>query len=176
METPNSAETSDSGLLSVIVPAYNEEQVLPEFHSRLSTVLAGIGLEAEIIYVNDGSRDNTLEILRRLRSMDDHVTIIDLSRNFGNEVAMTAGFDHALGDAVIVIDADLQDPPELIPEMVRQWKAGYDMVYAQRTVREGGIGSQENNCVRFLSHHPVTDAGTNSRRYRRLSAAKQTSG
>lgn len=124
-------------LLSVIVPAYNEEQVLPEFHRRLREVLTGIDMRAEIIYVNDGSRDGTLDIIRGLQRSDDSVTLIDLSRNFGKEAAMTAGFDKAAGDAVVIIDADLQDPPELIPEMVRLWRTGLDMVYAQRTVRDG---------------------------------------
>jgi glycosyltransferase involved in cell wall biosynthesis len=123
--------------LSVIVPAYNEEQVLPEFHRRLSSVLAGIDMRTEIIYVNDGSSDGTLRVIRNLRDAAMNVTLVDLSRNFGKEAAMTAGFDLAAGDAVVVIDADLQDPPELIPDMVDEWRAGYDMVYAQRTERDG---------------------------------------
>lgn len=124
-------------LLSVIVPVYNEEQVLDEFHRRLSAVLQRLDMRSEIIYVNDGSRDGTLALVRRLRARDACVSLIDLSRNFGKEAAMTAGFDLAAGDAVVVIDADLQDPPELIPEMIRQWRAGHDMVYAQRSARDG---------------------------------------
>ena len=124
-------------LLSVIVPVYNEEEVLPEFHQRLSAVLKALAMRAEIIYVNDGSRDGTLNLVRSLKLADESITVVDLSRNFGKEAAMTAGFDLAEGDAVVIIDADLQDPPELIGEMVRQWEAGYDMVYAQRTMREG---------------------------------------
>ncbi len=124
-------------LLSVIVPAYNEEAVLPEFHRRLAEVLRTIDMHAEIIYINDGSQDATLDVIRRFKQTDDSVTLIDLSRNFGKEAAMTAGFDLAAGDAIVIIDADLQDPPELIADMVRHWRAGYDMVYAQRTVREG---------------------------------------
>jgi polyisoprenyl-phosphate glycosyltransferase len=123
--------------LSVIVPAYNEETVLPEFHRRLAAVLAGIPMRCEIVYVNDGSTDSTIEVIRKLRASDPNVTVVDLSRNFGKEAAMTAGFDLAAGDAVVVIDSDLQDPPELIPEMVEKWRAGFDMVYAQRTVRDG---------------------------------------
>lgn len=124
-------------LLSVIVPAYNEDEVLPEFHRRLANVVTSLGVRSEIIYVNDGSTDNTLQVIRELQASWPCVTVVDLSRNFGKEAAMTAGFDLAQGDAVVVIDADLQDPPELISEMVEKWQAGFDMVYAQRTVRDG---------------------------------------
>jgi polyisoprenyl-phosphate glycosyltransferase len=124
-------------LLSVIVPAYNEEQVLASFHDRLGAVLALLDMRAEIIYVNDGSGDGTAALIRRLRAGDARVALVDLSRNFGKEAAMTAGFDLAAGDAVVVIDADLQDPPEMIPEMVKLWRAGHDMVYAQRSERDG---------------------------------------
>jgi polyisoprenyl-phosphate glycosyltransferase len=127
----------DIVLLSIIVPAYNEEEVLPEFHTRLSAVLNKIGCESEVVYVNDGSTDRTLNIIDGLRQGDARVAVIDLSRNFGKEIAMTAGFDHAVGDAVVVIDADLQDPPELIPELYRYYQEGYDVVYAQRVSRVG---------------------------------------
>ena len=137
MESAKIGSTHSLQTLSVVVPAYNEQQVLPEFHRRLSDVLLGLDVISEIIYVNDGSKDATLDIIRGLKKDDQRVTLIDLSRNFGKEAAMTAGFDRACGDAVIVIDADLQDPPELIPELVMQWRLGYDMVYAQRTVRDG---------------------------------------
>jgi glycosyltransferase involved in cell wall biosynthesis len=123
--------------LSIIVPAYNEEEVLPEFHTRLSAVLNKIGCESEVVYVNDGSTDRTLNIIDGLRQGDARVAVIDLSRNFGKEIAMTAGFDHAVGDAVVVIDADLQDPPELIPELYKYYQEGYDVVYAQRVSRAG---------------------------------------
>ena len=121
--------------LSIIVPAYNEEAVLPEFHRRLCLVLDSLNASWEIIYVNDGSSDGTMQVMTGLQ--DRQVAIIDLSRNFGKEIAMTAGLDHARGDAVVVIDADLQDPPELIPELVAKWRDGYDVVYARRTVRDG---------------------------------------
>lgn len=124
-------------VISVIAPAYNEEAVLPEFHKRLCAVFEGLDCELEVVYVNDGSSDQTLAVLHALRAQDERITLVDLSRNFGKEIAMTAGFDHASGDAVVVIDTDLQDPPELIPEMIRLWRSGYDMVYAQRTAREG---------------------------------------
>jgi glycosyltransferase involved in cell wall biosynthesis len=121
--------------LSVVVPAYNEEEVLPEFHRRLSAVLDNLDLTSEILYVNDGSRDRTLETIQGFA--DPRVAVIDLSRNFGKEIALTAGLDHADGDAVVVIDADLQDPPELIPQLVARWREGYDVVYARRTARDG---------------------------------------
>ncbi len=129
--------TAKQILLSVVVPAYNEEEVLPEFHQRLSAALGSMPGVAEIIYVNDGSTDRTLAEMQQLRAADPRVAILDLSRNFGKEIAMTAGLDRAGGDAVVVIDADLQDPPELIPELVKQWLDGYDVVYAQRIAREG---------------------------------------
>jgi glycosyltransferase involved in cell wall biosynthesis len=124
-------------LLTVIVPVYNEESVLEAFYQRLQKVLSTIALDREILFVNDGSTDSTLRLLTGLRATDPCIGIIDLSRNFGKEVAMTAGLDHAAGDAVVVIDADLQDPPELIPELVDRWQNGYDVVYAQRTSRRG---------------------------------------
>jgi glycosyltransferase involved in cell wall biosynthesis len=124
-------------IISIVVPAYNEEEVLPEFHKRISDVLDSLSINTEIVYVNDGSVDNTLTLLNELQKKDYRVSIVDLSRNFGKEIAMTAGIDLAQGDAVIVIDADLQDPPELIPELVKHWNEGYDVVYAQRIVREG---------------------------------------
>ncbi len=130
-------EAAAASLLSVIVPAYNEADVLPEFHRRLSQTLDGLDLDSEIIYVNDGSKDATADILRGLQKRDPRVAIVDLSRNFGKEIAMTAGLDHALGNAVVVIDADLQDPPELIPELVKYWREGYDDVYARRVSRDG---------------------------------------
>lgn len=123
--------------LSVVVPAFNEAEGLPHFHARLSAVLQDLPLPAEIVYVNDGSSDATLEVMRQLAGTDGRVAIVDLSRNFGKEIALTAGLDHARGDAVVVIDADLQDPPELITELVRRWHEGYDVVYAKRTARDG---------------------------------------
>jgi polyisoprenyl-phosphate glycosyltransferase len=126
-----------STLLSVVVPAFNEESGIAEFHRRLSSVMERLSSQWEAIYVNDGSRDGTLAVLQKLREGDPHVGILNLSRNFGKETAMTAGLDHARGDAVIVIDADLQDPPELIPDLVEGWREGFDMVYAQRRKRDG---------------------------------------
>lgn len=124
-------------LLSIVVPAFNEAEVLPEFQRRLFAVVDALPLDCEIIYVNDGSSDGTASLLRAMRTRDDRIAILELSRNFGKELAMTAGIDHARGDAVVVIDADLQDPPELIPELLRHWQDGYDVVYAQRSQRDG---------------------------------------
>jgi glycosyltransferase involved in cell wall biosynthesis len=123
--------------LSIVIPLYNEEAVLGAFHERLVAVLDRMGLSTEIIYVNDGSTDSSLSLLLDLRQREPRVAIVDLSRNFGKELALTAGLDHARGDAVVVIDADLQDPPELIPELVAGWNQGYDVVSAQRIAREG---------------------------------------
>ncbi len=110
---------------------------MPEFHQAISQVVSELPFDFEIVYVNDGSTDNTLNIIKQLRQSDRQVTLIDLSRNFGKEIALTAGLHKAVGDAVIVIDADLQDPPELIPELISEWLNGYDVVYAQRTHRSG---------------------------------------
>ncbi len=123
--------------LSVVVPAYNEEKVIEEFHRRLSDVLNNLGISSEVIYVNDGSKDKTLDILKEIRNKDSRVAIVDLSRNFGKEHAMTAGIDKTEGAAVIVIDADLQDQPELIPEMICKWQEGYDIVLMKRASRKG---------------------------------------
>jgi glycosyltransferase involved in cell wall biosynthesis len=123
--------------LSVIVPAYNEASVLEVFHRRLAAALADLPMQTEVIYVNDGSSDNTLDIIHSLRMNQQTIGIVDLSRNYGKEIAMAAGIDHARGDAVVLIDADLQDPPELIPELVKNWQNGYDGVYAVRLSREG---------------------------------------
>lgn len=123
--------------ISVVVPAYNEEEVLPEFYRRTSTVLSALGVPYEIVFVNDGSNDSTLVVMTGLRQQDPNVTVVDLSRNFGKEIALTAGLDQCCGDVVVIIDADLQDPPEMIPEFIEGWREGFDVVYAVRTEREG---------------------------------------
>lgn len=124
-------------ILSIVVPVFNEQEVLPDFHARLAPVLDALDMESEVIYVNDGSRDGTCSVLLDLRKRDSRVGVLELSRNFGKEIAMTAGMEHSRGGAVVIIDADLQDPPELIPELVRHWSEGWDMVYAQRVERLG---------------------------------------
>lgn len=137
MQHSNAGQTPVGETLTVVVPVYNEEEVVREFHGRLSKVLDACEMRSTILYVNDGSLDRTLETLLDLRRADSRVEVIDLSRNFGKEIALTAGLDHAEADAVVVIDADLQDPPELIPELIKTWREGYDVVYAQRSAREG---------------------------------------
>ena len=122
-------------LLSVVVPVFNEQDVLTEFHRRLSAVLDGLALDAEVVYVNDGSTDASMALLAALHERDPRVAVIDLSRNFGKEAAMSAGLDVADGDAVVLIDADLQDPPELIEQMLQTWREGYDVVLMRRRVR-----------------------------------------
>lgn len=125
-------------LISIVVPAYNEEAVLGAFYARMSALLDELhNYRGEIVFVNDGSRDRTQELIDEFVKKDSRVSSVDLSRNFGKEIAMTAGLDHAKGDAVVVIDADLQDPPELIHDFVREWQSGYDVVYAKRTHRDG---------------------------------------
>lgn len=118
--------------LSIVVPCYNESEGLLCFYERVARVLENCNLDYEIIFINDGSDDQTLQVMSSLRQINQKVKLIDLSRNFGKEIAMTAGIDFASGAAVIVIDADLQHPPELIPEMYRYWREGFDVVYATR--------------------------------------------
>lgn len=133
-------ETNGEGaqpLLSVVVPCYNEDEVLDTFWARTSGVLAGITDRFEVIFIDDGSRDRTVERILDLHGRDPRAKLISLSRNFGKEIAMTAGLDFASGEGVVVIDADLQDPPELIVQMVARWREGYDVVYATRVEREG---------------------------------------
>ena len=124
-------------LISIIVPVYNESHGLKDFHDRLHPVLSELDHENEIIFINDGSGDDTSNKLSKLQLTHTNITTIELSRNFGKEVAVTAGLDYAHGDAAIIIDADLQDPPELIPRMIQKWKEGYEVVYARRTKRKG---------------------------------------
>lgn len=124
--------------IDILVPCYNEEAVLPQFYEHTCAVLAGIkGYQFTFIFVNDGSRDQTLSIIRELYEKDDRVSYVSLSRNFGKEAAMLAGMDYADGDAMVIMDADLQDPPELLPEMICWWEKGYRDVSARRRSREG---------------------------------------
>jgi len=124
-------------VLSIVVPCYNEEAVIAEFHRRVVAALAAIELDLEIIYTDDGSLDQTANILRELQQEDRRVRVVSLSRNFGHQLAVTAGLEHARGDAVVIIDADLQDPPEVIPEMIQRWRDGYQVVYGLRVKRAG---------------------------------------
>lgn len=124
-------------LLSIVCPAYNEEDGLADFHRAVRKAMARIHQPFEVVFVNDGSTDATLALMRDLRARHPQTAIVDLSRNFGKEIALTAGLDAACGDAVVVIDADLQDPPELIGALIEGWREGYDVVYARRRERHG---------------------------------------
>ena len=123
--------------LSVVVPLYNEELNIDYLFERLVTVLSRLNMKYEIICVNDGSKDNTLERLIEYHHQNPEIKVVNLSRNYGKEIALSAGLDYANGNAVVPIDADLQDPPELIAELVEKWREGYDVVYATRRSREG---------------------------------------
>jgi len=129
--------TTELPTLSVVAPCFNEEGVLYELYRRISQVLDGSGESWELVLVNDGSRDRTPEIMRELHAQDERVKVVDFARNFGHQIAVTAGMDYAQGDAVVLIDADLQDPPELILEMLAKWREGYEVVYAIRAERKG---------------------------------------
>jgi len=124
-------------VFSVVVPVFEEAECIERFHARLAGVMHAMAESWEAVYVNDGSRDGSLGILEGLRRADRRIALVNLSRNFGKEIATTAGLDHARGDAVIVSDVDLQDPPEVIPRLAAAWRAGSDIVYAQRRVRQG---------------------------------------
>ena len=124
-------------VFSIVVPIYNEEEVLPELHRRLKASMDTIGATYELVFVNDGSRDRSLAILQDLAARDAAIKVIDFARNFGHQAAITAGMDLAAGDAVVVIDADLQDPPEVIAKLAEKWREGYEVVYAVREKRQG---------------------------------------
>ena len=124
-------------VFSVVVPIWNEEQVIPALYERVISVMEAAGESWELICVNDGSSDNSMAMLLALREQDPRLRLLDFSRNFGHQIAITAGTDFADGDAVIVMDADLQDPPEVVLEMIEKWRAGYEVIYAVRASREG---------------------------------------
>ena len=124
--------------ISIIIPAYNEQESLPILYERLTKLMENLNnYEFEVLFVNDGSKDKTIEIIKELREKDERICYVDFARNFGKEIAMIAGLDYATGDCVIFMDADLQDPPELVPELVKYWEEGYDDVYAKRKSRKG---------------------------------------
>jgi polyisoprenyl-phosphate glycosyltransferase len=122
---------------SIIAPVFNEKETLPHFYERVVSVMEGMAESFELIFVNDGSQDGSYEVLRQLYERDARVQVLDFSRNFGHQIAISAGLDYAHGSAVVILDSDLQDPPELIPEMAARWKAGVEVVYAQRATRAG---------------------------------------
>jgi dolichol-phosphate mannosyltransferase len=124
-------------VLSVVAPVFNEEETVAAFVQRVTSVLEGIGEPYEIVLVNDGSRDQSLRVMREMQAKNPRIRIIDFSRNFGHQIAISAGLDYARGQAVAIIDSDLQDPPEVIAELVDRWRAGAEVVYAQRRHRRG---------------------------------------
>lgn len=135
--------------ISVVAPAYNEQDVLQEFYHRVTSVISRLGCSYEIVLVNDGSSDNTLALMHELHKHDPRVTVVDLSRNFGKEIALTAGLDHTHGEVVVILDADLQDPPELIPKMIDGWREGYEIIYGVRTKRDGETWFKKSSASAF---------------------------
>jgi glycosyltransferase involved in cell wall biosynthesis len=134
---------------SIVVPVYNEEEVIHETYRRLTEVMRSTKEAYELLFVNDGSRDQTAEIIKEYSEQDPAVVLLDFARNFGHQIAITAGMDYARGEAVVVIDADLQDPPELILEMIEKWKQGFDVVYAKRTKRKGETYFKKQTAAMF---------------------------
>lgn len=124
-------------LLSIVCPCYNEAEGLDEFVARIAAVMQPTGQVYELVLVNDGSSDTTLPVMRRVAAVQGNITVVNLTRNFGKEIALTAGLAHAAGDAIVVIDADLQDPPDLIPAFIARYREGYDVAYGRRTARNG---------------------------------------
>src|SRR5512139_1844077 len=124
--------------LSIVIPVYEEEQNLLVLYERLTRVMRDTEPDYEIVFVDDGSRDQSVEIMRGLAALDSHVLVVELSRNFGHQVAISAGLDYARGEAIIVMDADLQDPPEVLPQFIAKWREGHDVVYAVREERKEG--------------------------------------
>jgi glycosyltransferase involved in cell wall biosynthesis len=122
---------------SIVIPMYNEEEVIAETYKRLKKVMDETGEPYELVFVNDGSRDRSAAIIAELAQTDDCIRLIDFSRNFGHQIAVTAGLDYAQGQSIVIIDADLQDPPEVIPRMLEKWREGYDVVYGKRLKRQG---------------------------------------
>ena len=151
-------------LISILIPAYNEEQVLEQLMVRLGNLANDTkDYDFEFLFINDGSKDRTLEIIKEYADTDPRVSYINLSRNFGKEIGMIAGLDHVQGDASVIIDADLQDPPELIPQMIKYWEDGYDDVYAKRKSREGEswfkkfTSKQYYKTLQKVTHVPIQE-------------------
>jgi dolichol-phosphate mannosyltransferase len=151
---------------SLVIPVFNEEEVLPELYRRVTQVMVAAETSYELVLIDDGSSDKTWEIMQRLRASDERVSLVRLSRNFGHQIALTAGLEHARGETVVVLDADLQDPPELIPRMLELWREGHDVVYGLRTRREGeGLFKRSTAAIfyrligRLTSVHIPADTG-----------------
>jgi len=139
-------------MISVVVPIYNEQENLPELRTRMTSALDSTGETWELILVNDGSRDRSAEMIREMHAQDPRIKLINLSRNFGHQPAVTAGVHHARGECVILIDGDLQDPPEVIPEMVQKWKQGAQVVLGERHSRGDGAGARG---IGFAMFYPI---------------------
>ncbi len=154
---------------SIIVPLYNEELVIEETYKRLTEVMARTKESYELVFVNDGSRDKTEQLAKEIIAQDKHVCLINFSRNFGHQTAISAGMDNARGQAVVVIDADLQDPPEVILQMIEKWKQGYDVVYGKRLARKGETAFKKVTAkvfYRFLSSMTNIDIPTDTGDFR----------
>lgn len=136
-------------VFSVVIPCYNEQEVLIEAHRRLTAVMQGMAEPYELIFVNDGSKDRTPALLNELAEKDPAVRAVHFARNGGHQIAVSAGLDYASGDAVVIIDADLQDPPEIIPEMAKKWREGFEVVYGQRRSRKGESRFKEWSAAAF---------------------------
>lgn len=155
-DDPDDADDMDRPRISVVVPVFNEEENLPVLHARLSKILEGLGTY-EIVFVDDGSRDRSAEIALKLQQDDRSVRLLRFSRNFGHQAALSAGIDHARGDAVILMDADLQDPPEVLPDLVRQWESGHHVVYAIRSKRDEGMFKRSTAAIFYRLLRAVAD-------------------
>lgn len=130
-------QATDHPIYSIVAPVFNEAETLPHFYDKVVEVMEGLNESFELVLINDGSRDGSYAIMQELHRHDPRVRVLDFSRNFGHQIAISAGLDHARGEAVIILDADLQDPPEVIPQLVARWKEGAEVVYAQRAKRLG---------------------------------------
>ena len=130
-------ETNAGPVFSIVAPVYNEEETVPHFYQRVVEVMEPLGESFEIVLINDGSRDGSNRVMADIHQRDPRVRVVEFSRNFGHQIAISAGLDYARGQCVIIIDSDLQDPPEVIPEMIERWRAGAEVVYAQRAKRVG---------------------------------------
>ena len=143
-------------LISIVVPVYNESEVIGTFYDRATEAFARLeGLDYELVFVDDGSRDDSYQKLSMFAATDPHVCVLKFSRNFGHQIAITAGIDYARGDCVAVIDADLQDPPEVVSAMIDKWRQGFDVVYGVRAEREGEGAREYINVLRLLEDHSV---------------------
>jgi polyisoprenyl-phosphate glycosyltransferase len=166
------AKESEGIVYSIVIPVYNEAEVLPILYPRLARVMHTVGEPYEIIFVNDGSNDHSPLLLRDLQAKDERIKFLSLSRNFGHQIAITAGLDHSSGNAVVVMDADLQDPPEVIPRLIDQWRNGYDVVLAVRELRRGeGLFKRVTAALfyRLLRHLAATDIPLDAGDFRLMS-------